>query len=404
VTKKSALDTLLTPRVVLPVLILILILAAVFSPGAVDRAERLTTHSVAGRGALGFFESALRMGYRASRMEAAYSDTMRRNITWVVLSPTVRLTGRDASRLLNAVREGASLLYVGRGGSVLDSLGVVFRRVAIGFTDSTAGVFATISGEHPGCRPPAVEVPTGLAVPSITFRLRDSAARETTTFVVARGVRNRQLIAAGMKVGKGRVLLVTQPSMFRNDVLRSCHRKEGILAFRMLEWLTDTLGNELVFDEYHHGYGVHERPMGVVRRGVVGSPAGRALLQVVAASLVLLAVAGVRPIPPQQRERIERRSPFEHVGALARAYENVRATRRATRLFVHGLRRRHDAAAWRMGGDEDYLRAVRASHPSLAPHVDLVLQALRNPPTPAQFIEVGKAVEHIERTLSRAYS
>jgi hypothetical protein len=234
--------------------------------------------------------------------------------------------------------------------------------------------------------------------------LDDSVAHDTVTFVASRAFRRRELVAVGLRLGRGRAVVVSEPDIFRNDVLRLCQRKEGVLAVRILQWLAEPVGNELVFDEFHHGYGRRESAMSVIRRSVTRSPGGRVLLQLLAAALVLMVAVGTRPIPPRPRERIERRSPFEHVGALARAYENVGATRRATRLLVRGLRRRHDAAAWRRGSDEEYLRAVATSHAALTPSVSTVLNAMNNAPKPAEFMDVGRAIETIERTLSSVYS
>ncbi len=96
----------------------------------------------------------------------------------------------------------------------------------------------------------------------------------------------------------------------------------------------------LVFDEYHQGYGDHP---GTVR-GIVTylgrTASGHLVLQLAGAGLVLLLAVGPRLLPPRAAERIERRSPLEHVDALARAYRAVGATRTATARLVHGVRRR----------------------------------------------------------------
>jgi hypothetical protein len=406
----TLLERLLAPRVILPILVAILVFAALVTPAAVgDKAAHLTTYSVEARGARGFQETLERLGYRTSRMEHAFGDTMRVDVTWAVMAPVIRMSEREIGRLLGAVRAGANLLYVsGSPGPLFDSLQLSERPGFASEVDSSAGVFSAIAELPPGCRRPPVDLPSGLGTLPQSFSTARAELQDTITFVGAtstgRASARPVKVAFGMRLGNGRVVVVSQPNMFRNDVIRRCDRREGVVAVRIMEWLGEPKDREVLFDEWHHGYGEREEMMDVVRRAVISSPAGRAMLQLVAASLVLLMVAGVRPIPPRPRETIERRSPFEHVGALARAYENVKATRRATRLLVRGLRRRHDAAAWRIGSDQDYLNAVKMSHPRLAPQVDLLLRALQQPPSPAEFIEVGKAVEHIERALTSAYS
>ena len=76
----------------------------------------------------------------------------------------------------------------------------------------------------------------------------------------------------------------------------------------------------IVFDEYHHGFGTHANTRAVTVRALTRTGAGRTVLQLALAGLLLLLALGVRPVKPQPRHSIERRSALEHVGALARAY------------------------------------------------------------------------------------
>jgi hypothetical protein len=128
------------------------------------------------------------------------------------------------------------------------------------------------------------------------------------------------------------------------------------------------------------------------------------LLQGVGAALLLLAALGARPLVPVGRQRIERRSPFEHVGALARAYEEIGATRVVARRLVRGLRRRLGSSTSPSATrDEDaLLAALEARHPALAPQIALVRDAMRTARTPAALLEVGRAVAEIERTVLRS--
>jgi hypothetical protein len=155
----------------------------------------------------------------------------------------------------------------------------------------------------------------------------------------------------------------------------------------------------LVFDEYHQGYGTHANPVRAVGHFLTDVSLGRALLQAAAAGLVLLAALGPRPIAPRPRQRIERRSPVEHVGALARAYEQIGATRLATRRLVRGLRRRHAHGAWRQASDEDFLRSLAARKPATAAAVNRLLDAAARPLTAAEFAQVGAAVDDIDQLL-----
>jgi hypothetical protein len=220
-------------------------------------------------------------------------------------------------------------------------------------------------------------------------------------------VRQRVLAPAaiGIPMGRGRMVVVADGDWLRNDVLRVCRWHSAVVSVRMLEWVAPRGDGEpmrrVVFDEWHQGRGPHASAIGALGDFLVGDPRGRALTQALVAALVLLAALAVRPLVPVLRTRIERRSPFEHVGALARAYEEIGATRVVARRLVRGLRRRLGGIA--AARDEEALLAIlQARHPALAPEITLVREALETPRSPAALLEVGRAVATIERAVLRS--
>ena len=210
--------------------------------------------------------------------------------------------------------------------------------------------------------------------------------------------------ASGWRLGRGRIVALADPDLLRNDVVRVCHWNAGLTAVRMVEWLGrrddgGVLPRRIVFDEYHQGYGRHASVIGASRWFLAHTVPGRVLLQLIVAALVLLLASAPRPIAPLSRVTFERRSPLEHVGALSRAYEQIGATRLAARRLVRGVRRRHAHGAWRRASDEEFLQSIATRHPALAPDVRLLLDATRRPLPPAEFLNVSRAIETIERTL-----
>ena len=153
------------------------------------------------------------------------------------------------------------------------------------------------------------------------------------------------------------------------------------------------------FDEYHHGAGRHASVVRVVKRALAETPIGHASLQWMAAGLVLLLALGARPIPPRPRMKVERRSPFEHVGALSRAYAQIGATRLAARRLARGVKRRHGAAN-KSEDDAAYLRRLAIRHPSLAPSVERIVAAMQQPLPPREFTMLADDIDTIERTLT----
>jgi len=177
--------------------------------------------------------------------------------------------------------------------------------------------------------------------------------------------------------------------------------------------------------------------LGAVWQALTEVPAGRALAQAGLAALVLLAAFAPRALPPAAERRAERRSPLEHVGALAGAYREARATRLVARRLARGLRRRYGGggtAPARMHGrllpnegvpntavsvdgtrpagsaaslasddaDATFLVAVATRHPHAAADAALLATAARAPVAPARLAEVGEAAARLDALLDAA--
>ena len=201
----------------------------------------------------------------------------------------------------------------------------------------------------------------------------------------------------GMPVGEGRIVVVADAGIVRNSLLSQ--HDLVILPQRLLEWTAPSVASPVIFDEYHHGLGNHGSALRAIRGALFSTPVGRAGVQLLFAGLVLLLALGARPIAARARMRLERRSPLEHVGALSRAYMQKGATRLAARRLVRGIRRRHGAAA-RSSDDEAYLRRLAERHPALAPSVERLVRATKNPVSPRELTELADDIDMIERTLS----
>lgn len=354
----------------------------------------LTTYSAGPYGARGLFETAERLDWPVQRHMTPFRDTLPANATYLLLDPPIRPGARETSLLLDAVRRGARLLAVpSRGTPLSDSLGIA---VAPGF--ASAGT--------------AVE---GLDTPeALTYRGRIDhwlvpADRERTELpgnaqqlLLVRTTREDRPSIVGMKWGAGRIVLVADAGIFANQ--RQRELEEAVLTVRLIEWLE--AGGEkhpIIFSEWHQGRGVHPSPTGVLFEALFETAPGRAVVVLLLAGGVLLLALGARPVAPQPPAMIERRSPFEHVGALSRAYQQIGATRLATMHLVRGLmRRRALGGSPRAARDERaYLFAIRDRHPKLAPQVEMLARALDHRVPPAEFVQIGEAVHTIERTLTQ---
>ena len=159
--------------------------------------------------------------------------------------------------------------------------------------------------------------------------------------------------------GGGRALLVADDAYLRNAAWRSSDVPNVLVPL-----LVPRERGRVSWDEYHHGYGSG----GSLVRSLLGwmarSPAGWALWQLIAVALVWLVVTAVRFGPPRPVLDRRRRSPLEHVDALAAGLEGASGTETAVGLFVSGLRRRLSRTGQPSRGDfRQWLAALELALP-----------------------------------------
>src|SRR5439155_1328718 len=144
-------------------------------------------------------------------------------------------------------------------------------------------------------------------------------------------------------VGGGGLTLVADAGYFRNRAWR-----ESDVPQLLVPLLTPRRRGRVSWDEYHHGNGEDVSLTAAVIRWLRGTPLGWALLQLAALALVGLATLAVRFGPARGVIERRRRSPLEHLEALAAGLESAvgGGVDTAVALTVGGLRRRHrqDAA------------------------------------------------------------
>jgi hypothetical protein len=280
-----------------------------------------------------------------------------------------------------AARSRPTTLPAVRPGHPLESsdlrVGAVLTRTASGtLRDSTA---SSEDGTIASC-----EVPQPLGVDTLLL---------TTT---------GRLAAIRLVLSGGRaVTLVADDRIFSNRALRETDA--GPFALRLVSGRY----RRILVDEYHQGFG----PSGSLLRALVGwsmrSPWGWAGWQLAAVGLAALAAAAIRfgPIRPPPGRR--RRSPLEHVRALATVLAAARGHDLAVRLMAQELRRRlsrgaqatraaglrADPAPW-LAGLTPHLRSGRARDAAT------VLTTLTDGPQRAEgVLRAANAVEDVWEDL-----
>ena len=381
----------ITPRRVLTLLVALLVVGIVISPAAESESGGvLTTFASDPGGARGLYETVRRLGWPTTQSLDRFAAPLDTNAIYAILRPPVDLTSLEASAILDAVRGGAGLLLVPRFSTTLmDSLGL--ERT---FVTGTLRPLDAEAWDSLGIRP-------SLQWPDYAVEMTDSAPSGLESFLAGRmpGAPNDSVSFVALRgaVGRGRVVVLADGAILANGMLRSGDNAR--LPVRMLEWLAPGERPTVVFAEYHQGHGLHASPVAAVRRELISTPVGRVVTHLLVAGGILLLAVGIRPVLPRARARVERRSPLEHISALAQAYEQIGATRTAVRRLIRGLRRRHPIGSLRSAPDAEYLTTLAARHPAVAAEVDLLKAALDEQPSPERLRDAGAAIASIERIL-----
>lgn len=142
-------------------------------------------------------------------------------------------------------------------------------------------------------------------------------------------------VALALHYGSGRrVTLVADGGLFTNRALRETAAGPFALGLVVPGY------GRVVFDERHHGYEIAGSLAGATLDWSLRSPWGWAVWQLAVVGILALLAAGVRFGPARTVIVRRRRSPLEHVRALATALAAARGHDTATRLLAQGLRRR----------------------------------------------------------------
>ncbi len=399
------------PKVVLPLVGAIALIVALLTPeptlGRVGDA-RLSSHLTGSLGAAALAQTATRFGFRVDAQDSSPvpdSTRMAGHTIYAVLAPPLTISDREAHQFLQRVRAGDALLFVLSEQSALaDSLHVT--------ATSGGGLLQAPRSSTEDCAPQRSFIPPlwpdgKVHVYGLLWTHGEPPPREIfarRSGPLESGATRWAEAAAGITLGAGRVAVVADPDLLRNDVLARCGWGADVIAMQMLEWLRAGGAQprtSLVFDEYHQGYNDRESLAHVVWSFLVGHPVGRALLSFAIAGIVLLLAVGPRALPPRDREMIERRDPLEQVDALAHAYEQVEATRTATGRLLRVLRQRVEGtgAFHRARSDEAFLADAAQSQPERAGDVALVERALREPLSGRELPQVAAALRRLEASL-----
>ncbi|HEY7766996.1 DUF4350 domain-containing protein [Longimicrobium sp.] len=250
-----------------------------------------------------------------------------------LISPAEQPTPAEMHALAEHVRGGGTLVFAASpwptGGQVYDTLGLD--------VNSLPGAQGAEYGEGAAATARPHRWTEGTrTVKGFRRGFADSSRvvreRRATVLLEAGG----KPVAITYKMGGGTVVAFADARPLTNERLRTSGAAP-VFARAAAELAA---GGALTFDEYHQGFQGDGSVWKALRRFLAEHPAGHASLQLFAVLLLLMLAAGRRfgaPLPPPPARR---RSPLEHVDALAGAYRQAGAKRTARRLLVAGMARR----------------------------------------------------------------
>ncbi|MEO8201624.1 MAG: hypothetical protein ABI679_13940 [Gemmatimonadota bacterium] len=228
------------------------------------------------------------------------------------------------------------------------------------------------------------------AMPECTVR---RGIRIDTLLVTAGG----RLAAARLEFDSGRsVTLVADGVIFSN--LRLKESEAGLVTLRMIAGKY----SRAMFDEFEHGYGPSGSLLGATIGWSLKSPLGWAAWQLAFVSLLALLASAIRFGVSRSVIDRRRRSPLEHVRALATALAAARGNHVAVDLMVRGLRRRLSPVGTPSRGDprpwlETLSLNVRSEQSRQA--VTTLLNLIRRAPVSDSVLRAANAVEDVWQDL-----
>ena len=274
----------------------------------------------------------------------------------VVLQPWMPLESAELEEVVWFVQHGGAVLAAGSGGGITrcagwrlqpermldESVAVRPPNVAGGDALRLPKAARVLAPRPPGARLEGL-VKRGVTPPDEGCETLLAKARDT----VVAALSGRPVVLRLHYPGGGTITLASDVGWFRNQMWRDTD-----VPYVVLPLLIPARRGRVVWDEYHQGFGRESPSMAALTWDwLLHSPAGWAILQLVAVGLVWLAVTAVRFGPARSVIERRRRSPLEHLEALAAGLESAADSNTAVQRIVAGLRRRLSRAGQIGGAD-----------------------------------------------------
>jgi hypothetical protein len=291
---------------------------------------------------------------RRTSLATLATERAHRPAVLVLIDPIIDLEHAELEQVVRYVRAGGAVVAAGDGAGVTscagwrtqpgglgaqDSIGVRALETDVRLPATERVLTAYPQNADTTSRPPLERLRKGggeddESRPGICSTLVPFAV---DTVVVA--LNNRPAILRLRYRGGGTITLAADPHWFTNRVWRDT---DVPLALLPLLTPRPERPGRVVWDEYHQGFGSGSGATfsGRTWSWLRSTPAGWAILQLIAVGLAWLAMTAVRFGPALSVIERRRRSPLEHLEALGAGLESAADADTAVQRLALGLRRR----------------------------------------------------------------
>ena len=309
--------------------------------------EPASTFRAGPAGSRGVYDVLVRLGLPVARRRtslfALATDRATRPALLVVNDPPEGLEEGELRQVTRYLEDSGEVLAVGEAGGIARCVGWAVRPLFVGIRPESVSVAPSGGVNLPNVtaylRPVggAEPVQRGLPVAPPTIReMQDTRCGSLVAKVADTLVRTRSGRPVVLRLtfpSGGRLTLAADDDWFRNRAWRTTNLPVVLLP------IFSPADRRIRCDEYHHGY-AGGAPYSGASGWMVTTPGGRATLQLTLVVLIGFGVAALRFGPARPVIERRRRSPLEHVDALAAGLESAGGSETALMLVVAGLRRR----------------------------------------------------------------
>jgi len=399
-------------------LLLALALTVAFLAGRRQRGtvavwEPVSTYRTGPTGGRGAYDVLARLGVPVERRRTPLFDLARqprrRPALLAVVSPEQWLAPAEREAVARYVDSGGALVAVGDAGGLTRCFGWDTAEPDSADREGQGDSASVVTPAGLSHLPRIAWVLRPFGEDSLELRKKRGLGRLTRTddvcHAVERAAVDTLLATAHLAPvvlrlrfrGGGSVVLVSDDGYLRNAAWRTTDAPELLVPL-----LVPPTRGRVSWDEYHHGYG-EQHPLGrALVDWMAGSPVGRALFQLAAVALLWLAVRAVRFGPARAVVERRRRSPLEHVEALAAGLEGASGVDAAVALTVSGLRRRLSRTGQPPRGDpKQWLAALELALPGVRGRraARRLQDTLTKPGGPERVLAAAQAVEDVWEEL-----